>query len=122
MYISKNALISIYFLLIVPTEAPSNFHLDSLSSSSISVKWAEIPQESRNGEIIGYRVGYYMRFSYEVVWDSIQVDGQTFKATINNLTEGFSYRIRVAGVTQEGVGVYSSYLTAAPVLCEAELQ
>ena len=63
-----------------------------------------------------------MRFSYEVVWDSIQVDGQTFKATINNLTEGFSYRIRVAGVTQEGVGVYSSYLTAAPVLCEAELQ
>ena len=122
MYISKNALISIYFLLIVPTEAPSNFHLDSLSSSSISVTWGEIPQEARNGEIIGYLVKYHKRSQYTsmMIWDSIQVDGQTFKVTLNNLTEVAVYHIKVAGVTKEGVGVYSRVLYVTPKQCKSK--
>ena len=79
-----------------------------MGPSSVTVKWGEIPQEARNGEILGYLVKY-VEFSHrhEMIWDSIQVDGHTFKATLSNLMEGGRYLVKVAGVTQEGVGVYS---------------
>ena len=94
--------------------------MDSISSSSVSVTWGEIPKESRNGEIIGYLVKYRKAYTSLMIWDSIQVDGQTFKATLNSLVEGSLYYIKVAGVTQAGVGVYSWEMYARPRQCKSK--
>ena len=40
--------------VLVPSAPPENVTLTALSSSSLLVKWSDVPMEHRNGEIVGY--------------------------------------------------------------------
>lgn len=82
--------------------------------SSIAVKWEPVPQGSRNGPLIGYRLEYRQIFNNgsdgEVKF--ILLGKLAAEATLMKLDEASVYRIEVAGVTVAGIGVYSKPITA----------
>ena len=45
------------FAIAVPSCGPTNVSAFATTSSSILVRWGDVPQPDRNGLILGYRVG-----------------------------------------------------------------
>jgi len=111
-----NSVIIIIFT--VPTEAPLNFFLTVLSSSSISVSLEPPRLQSRNGRLIYYNVyitetqiAYYENGSIVTL---ASVDGiQRFNVSenltyiIEGLHPSYEYNVKVAAATITGVGPYS---------------
>lgn len=47
-----------FFISTVPSLGPSNVTANATSSTTIVVKWADVPFEHRNGQIEGFKVLY----------------------------------------------------------------
>lgn len=43
-------------LIVVPSSGPTNVSAFATTSSSILVRWGEVPETDRNGLILGYKV------------------------------------------------------------------
>ena len=94
----------VYFSLSsVPTESPPNVTVTSTTSSTIAVKWGEVPCIHQNGEITGYSVQYRVMGSGST--QTLNVTGS--KTTISGLNPSTNYSIRVAAVNSASTGVYS---------------
>lgn len=91
--------------------------MDSVSLTSITVKWGRIDFTQRNGLIRGYDVKY-QKFGSQGDVKHLEVSRNTFRATLNELTEGTKYIIQVAGFTKDGVGVYSFPLEVETKQCK----
>ena len=95
--------------VIAPSSAPQNVTNGSISSTSISIQWDQVPCIEQNSEIIGYMV-MYNSSSGDMQMDPVQ-NSQMFNAS--GLTPDTTYSFQVAAVNsddEEGRGPYSSPL------------
>ena len=69
----------------VPDGAPENVNVVALNSSSLQVTYDRIPQELRNGEILGYTIFYTYAEAPDDQWWEIHSKNDTFTAVISNL-------------------------------------
>ena len=91
------------FTFAVPGAAPSNVRANFTSSTSILVKWDEVPKDKRHG-----RIRYYT-----VIWKRAQgadqretrnVDAPKQQFELTNLAKYDEYSIQVLGATRVGKG------------------
>ena len=83
----------------------------SVTSSTITVVWGEVPCIHQNGDITGYSVQYEVTGSGST--ESMAVDGDSDggMATISGLEAATMYEYQVAGTTSAGPGEYSTPMT-----------
>ncbi|PFX32120.1 Immunoglobulin superfamily DCC subclass member 4 [Stylophora pistillata] len=89
-----------------PTRAPIDVKVSSQTPDSLNVEWAPPPRDYRNGIITKYVISYKEEY-HKGEASSVEVLGQTLKKTVNGLSKGTSYAIRVAAATVKGVGPFS---------------
>ena len=70
------------------------------------MEWAPPPRDYRNGIIKNYVISYKKEYDKGEP-SSVEVPGRTLKKTINGLSKGTSYTIRVAAATVKGEGPFS---------------
>ncbi|CAI8037918.1 Receptor-type tyrosine-protein phosphatase F, partial [Geodia barretti] len=94
-----------------PSAPPSEVMVASVTSSTITVVWGEVPCIHQNGAITGYSVQYGVMGSGST--ESMAVDGDSSggMATISGLEAATMYEYQVAGRTSAGPGEYSSTMT-----------
>ncbi|XP_041725138.2 protein sidekick-2-like [Coregonus clupeaformis] len=88
----------------VPSCGPSNVSALATTSSSILVRWGEVPQTDRNGLILGYKVVYKEKGSDSVpqYWE---VEGNTSHSVqLSGLGKYVLYEIQVLAFTRIGDG------------------
>ena len=76
------------FLYLVPTKPPNDIDANILDSI-VEISWGEVPEESRNGEILGYRITYY------------KANNQTYKKTLTNPADFFTVQLKPLGKFSE---------------------
>ncbi|XP_068682562.1 uncharacterized protein [Montipora foliosa] len=91
-----------------PTHPPRNFYYEFVSPDSAKLTWESIPEEHRNGLVIGYTIWYRAgcEHSYESPEVRINVSSSVTSYTINSLLPGKKYDLRIAGFTAAGIGHY----------------
>ena len=86
--------------------------IDNCDLHEISLKWSAINETSANGEVLGYRISYWLtELNYEPVFYSevLVTDVHTPRrsAAIVNLKPFAKYAIQIAAFTEAGFGVQS---------------
>lgn len=89
-----------------PAKAPVDIKVSSQTPDSLDVEWAPPPRDYRNGIIKNYVISYKKEYDKGEP-SSVEVPGHTLKKTINGLSKGTSYTIRVAAATVKGEGPFS---------------
>jgi len=77
-----------------------------MNSNSIFVSWGPIPNEGRNGIIIGYGLFYTKHNSSRPDWKQ-QTCSNTYGCAITGLDMYTHYDINVTGLTAKGFGVHA---------------
>ena len=99
-------LVSMCVFSSAPSAPPSSVSATVENSTSITVRWGEVPCIHQNGVITGYSVQYGVVGSGNTT--TMPVGGaDTTQTTIDNLMSSTTYSIQVAAVNSEGTGVYS---------------
>ena len=92
------------------TESPTELRADQVTPTSIQLSWLA-PTRLTGGEITDYLVQY--RENTSTVWLTFEHPESTaLSNTVTGLAAGQQYFLKVAAVTAEGPGAYSSTLTA----------
>ena len=73
----------------------------NISATSINVSWGLIPEEYRNGIIIGYRLYYNDDIHHS---GSLTLPASQRHVILENLLSYSLYNISVAGITSKGEG------------------
>ena len=106
----------------VPTESPENVNVTVTSSHNIMLSWERPPQEEENGLLIRYDV-IVIETQINYTDDGTEIRGmerylnQTYNVsagriqTINMLHPDYNYTVRIAAVTEPGVGPFSDAIT-----------
>uniref|UniRef100_G3P9R9 Sidekick cell adhesion molecule 2a n=1 Tax=Gasterosteus aculeatus aculeatus TaxID=481459 RepID=G3P9R9_GASAC len=92
----------------VPSSGPTNVSAFATTSSSILVRWGEVPETDRNGLILGYKVVYREKDSDKApnFWE---VEGNTTHSVqLSGLGKYVLYEIQVLAFTRIGDGRSSS--------------
>uniref|UniRef100_A0A3B4EBP9 Sidekick cell adhesion molecule 2a n=1 Tax=Pygocentrus nattereri TaxID=42514 RepID=A0A3B4EBP9_PYGNA len=92
----------------VPSSGPANVSAFATTSSSVLVRWGEVPEPDRNGLILGYKVVYREKDSDSALhfWT---VEGNTSHSVqLTGLDKYVLYEIQVMAFTRIGDGVPSS--------------
>ena len=92
-------------LYTVPSSGPNSVKKGTVTASSITLHWGEVPCLHRNGQITGYEVEAVRN---GVVKRSIDVSSDTREATVSGLSPSTSYTVQVAAVNGAGTGPYST--------------
>nr|XP_015838694.1 PREDICTED: protein sidekick isoform X2 [Tribolium castaneum] len=87
----------------VPSFGPLNIEANATSSTTIVVKWGDVPKEHQNGLIEGYKV-YYAAESKSPVQYKLIASNSTFTTTLTELRKFVVYRIQVLAYTRLGDG------------------
>ncbi|XP_069786249.1 protein sidekick-2 isoform X2 [Narcine bancroftii] len=91
----------------VPSSGPTNVTSVALNSNSILVKWNEIPQQNRNGLVLGYKV-LYKEKDLEAPMKFKTIEGNTTHAVhLVDLGKYVLYEIQVLAFTRIGDGMPS---------------
>ena len=88
------------FFCTEPSAPPSHISHHS-SSTSIVVRWDEVPQEHRNGDIQGYQVLYHDADGPKL---EKTVDASTRETSLTDLKTSTAYTIKVLAFTSVGDG------------------
>ncbi|MCJ8739299.1 hypothetical protein PDJAM_G00045660 [Pangasius djambal] len=92
----------------VPSSGPANVSAFATTSSSILVRWGEVPEADRNGLILGYKVAYREKDS-DSSFRFWMVEGNTSHSVqLTGLDKYVLYEIQVLSFTRIGDGVPSS--------------
>ncbi|KAJ8251409.1 hypothetical protein GJAV_G00221030 [Gymnothorax javanicus] len=92
----------------VPSNGPANVSAVAATSSSILVRWFDVPEAERNGLILGYKILYRDR-STDSPLQFWTVEGNgTHSALLTGLGKYVLYQIQVLAYTRIGDGVPSS--------------
>lgn len=91
----------------VPSFGPLNVEANATSSTTIVVRWGDVPREHQNGIIEGYKVYYganlRLPFSYKLI-----ASNSTFTTTLTELRKFVQYHIQVLAYTRLGDGAPST--------------
>ena len=90
----------------VPSAGPSNVTANATSSTTIVVKWDEVPQFHKNGIIEGFKVVYFGRNMDTE--EKIIASNTTYAATLTQLRKYYQYTIQVKAYTRLGDGELST--------------
>ncbi|KAK9504659.1 hypothetical protein O3M35_010943 [Rhynocoris fuscipes] len=91
----------------VPSFGPMNVEANTTSSTTIVVKWGDVPREHRNGQIEGFKVFYGgVRNQPPKIKDI--PSNKTFTTTLTELRKFQVYSIQVLAYTRLGDGILSS--------------
>ena len=93
-----------FFLSLGPHAPPQNIRANSTTSTSIFVKWDDVPSEDQNGVIKSYTVRY-RSVSVEGPFNTTTVF--TKEANLTGLIKDESYNVSVLATTDKGNGPYS---------------
>ncbi|XP_058443924.1 protein sidekick isoform X7 [Malaya genurostris] len=91
----------------VPSFGPLGVEANATSSTTIVVKWAEVPKEHRNGQIEGFKVFYGSAGRTHVLHKTI-ASNATYTTTLTELKKFVQYDIQVLAYTRLGDGMLSS--------------
>ncbi|XP_021701131.1 protein sidekick isoform X3 [Aedes aegypti] len=91
----------------VPSFGPLGVEANATSSTTIVVKWTEVPKEHRNGQIEGYKVFYGSAGRTQILHKTIS-NNATFTTTLTELKKFVQYDIQVLAYTRLGDGVLST--------------
>ena len=89
----------------VPSSSSQDVMVESHNSASLMVSWQPPKQRYLNGEIIGYEIQYTRVESSDMM--SVNVTSGTTH-TISGLVAYVNYSVRVAAMTVNGTGPFSS--------------
>ncbi|KAM6964645.1 protein sidekick-2 isoform 1-T1 [Tautogolabrus adspersus] len=92
----------------VPSCGPTNVSTFAITSSSILVRWFEVPEADRNGLILGYKVVYKEKDSDSVVHFWTVEGNATHSVQLTGLGKYVLYEIQVLAFTRVGDGRPSS--------------
>ncbi|XP_076265168.1 sidekick cell adhesion molecule isoform X3 [Rhynchophorus ferrugineus] len=87
----------------VPSFGPLNVVANATSSTTIVVKWKDVPKEHQNGLIEGFKV-YYAADAKSSVDYKVINDNSTFTTTLTELKKYVVYHIQVLAYTRLGDG------------------
>ncbi|KAG7176448.1 sidekick-like 1 [Homarus americanus] len=90
----------------VPSAGPDSVSANATSSTTIVVRWKEVPKIHQNGIIEGYKVVYVgknMKPQEKVI-----PNNNTFAATITQLRKYYQYTVQVLAYTRLGDGALST--------------
>lgn len=91
----------------VPSFGPMNVEANATSSTTIVVKWGDVPKEHQNGQIEGYKV-YYGADTRSLIQYKLISSNSTFTTTLTELRKFVLYHIQVLAYTRLGDGVPST--------------
>lgn len=93
----------------VPSFGPMNIEANATSSTTVVVRWGDVPREHRNGQIEGFKVFYGMgpRSPHPVQVKDIPSNA-TFTTTLTELRKFVVYSIQVLAYTRLGDGALST--------------
>lgn len=97
------SLLYISVIVAVPEAFPSNVTGFNQSSTTLFVEWRHIPQQYRNGILLGYKIFYAPKKSYQPMF-SKTVNSTRVSTTLDNLEKYTWYVIKVTGFTSKGLG------------------
>uniref|UniRef100_A0A8C9WZ90 Sidekick cell adhesion molecule 2 n=1 Tax=Sander lucioperca TaxID=283035 RepID=A0A8C9WZ90_SANLU len=92
----------------VPSCGPTNVSAFATTSSSILVRWFEVPEPDRNGLILGYKVVYKEKDSDSAVYFWTVEGNATHSVQLTGLGKYVLYEIQVLAFTRIGDGRPSS--------------
>ncbi|XP_070489904.1 protein sax-3-like [Chironomus tepperi] len=93
----------------VPSEAPSNMEAKLLNTSTVYVKWKAPPAKFYNGVLKSYNVivrGVNIYENISKVLTNLTIDATRSSIMLANLTEGVTYTVSVAAMTNAGLGPF----------------
>ncbi|KAK3912682.1 Protein sidekick [Frankliniella fusca] len=99
----------------VPSFGPMNVEANATSSTTVVVRWGEVPREHCNGQIEGFKVAYYAASApmgvgtgtVSVQYKTI-ASNSTFTTTLTELRKYVQYNIQVLAFTRLGNGELSA--------------
>ena len=99
-----------------PSAPPPNLRLVDTTSTSILVKWDEVPSVDKNGIILSYTVKYQAVGDDNVTLEEGPVNTTTvgvlaLQANLSGLIKNQRYNISVLATTIKGDGPYSDPIT-----------
>ncbi|XP_048507643.1 protein sidekick isoform X2 [Athalia rosae] len=90
----------------VPSLGPVNVEANATSSTTIVVKWGDVPIDHQNGQIDGFKVYYGANNRSPFQYKSIP-SNSTFTTTLTELRKFVQYHIQVLAYTRLGDGALS---------------
>ena len=99
-------------LFSVPSAAPANVQVDTATDTSLTFTWDEVPCGSRGGEITRYRYSFAESGESFDAGNTFDTSDADRSITRTGLTCNTEYIFRVAAINGDGVGPYSSTVTA----------
>lgn len=93
----------------MPSDAPSSMEAKLLNTSTVYVKWKAPPAKFHNGILKSFNVivrGVNIYENVSKVLTNITIDSAGSSIMLANLTEGVTYTVSVAAMTNVGVGPY----------------
>lgn len=104
-----------YYLLSVPSRAPSNITFTAVRSTDVTVNWNPLPEQYANGRLLGYKV-YFQETAYyssSSNTNSVNVTTNSTTVTFRGLRPGQLYYTYIFAFTSKGVGPrsYFYYIT-----------
>ncbi|XP_055390625.1 protein sidekick isoform X4 [Condylostylus longicornis] len=92
----------------VPSFGPIGVSANATSSTTIVVRWNEVPKAHRNGQIEGYKVFYGASSRNGLVLHKTISNNSSFTTTLTELKKYVVYHIQVLAYTRLGDGALSS--------------
>ncbi|XP_014483007.1 PREDICTED: protein sidekick isoform X1 [Dinoponera quadriceps] len=90
----------------VPSQGPVNVEANATSSTTIVVRWGDVPVEHQNGQIDGFKVYYGANPRSPFQYKNIP-SNSTFTATLTELRKFVQYHVQVLAYTRLGDGALS---------------
>ncbi|TMW48206.1 hypothetical protein DOY81_006718 [Sarcophaga bullata] len=92
----------------VPSYGPLDVQANATSSTTIVVRWGEVPKQHRNGQIDGYKVFYAATNRGGHVLHKTITNNSSFTTTLTELNKFVIYHIQVLAFTRLGDGALST--------------
>ncbi|XP_016087064.1 protein sidekick-2-like [Sinocyclocheilus grahami] len=92
----------------VPSSGPANVSAFATTSSSVLVRWGEVPETDRNGLILGYKVVYKEKDAESALRFWTVEGNTTYSIQLTGLGKYVLYEIQVLAFTRIGDGMPSS--------------
>ncbi|KAI2666017.1 Protein sidekick-2 [Labeo rohita] len=92
----------------VPSSGPANVSAFATTSSSVLVRWGDVPETDRNGLILGYKVVYKEKDAESALRFWTVEGNNTYSVQLTGLGKYVLYEIQVLAFTRIGDGMPSS--------------
>jgi len=91
-----------FFLYLVPTKPPANIDANILDKF-VEISWNPVPEESRNGKILGYRITYYQARNHTYQQTETKPH-DFFSVQLKSLDKFTEYHVKILAYTRAGNG------------------